>query len=82
MILMILWMMMMMMMMMMMLMVMVMVMVMILMLVMLVMMLMVSTMRAHKARKSSPTFVFLHALAPLAQQLGIQVLDSDKEVVR
>ena len=47
-----------------------------------VMMMMVSTMRAHKARKSSPTFLFLHALAPLAQQLGLQVLDIDKEVVR
>ena len=49
---------------------------------MLVMLLMMCTMGAYKARKSSPTLLFLLALAPLAQQLGLQVLDIDKEVVR
>ena len=31
-------------------------------------------MRAHETRERSSTLLFLHALTPLAEQLGIQVL--------
>ena len=31
-------------------------------------------MRVHQARESCSALVFLHTLAPLAQQLGIQVV--------
>ena len=38
------------------------------------MVLMGTIMRVHQARESSSALVFLHTLAPLAQQLGIQVV--------
>ena len=40
----------------------------------LISMFMGTIMRVHQARESSSALVFLHTLAPLAQQLGIQVV--------